>query len=303
MGQPQIERVLRLMLLMSSNNNYTVNELSEKIETSPRSIYRYIDTFKNAGFVVNKLSSNIYKLGKENKYIKDFSSLINFSEEEATIVNRLIDALDNTNVLKQNLRSKLASFYDCTSLANCVVKGKNAINVNRITDAITSKKQVILKNYASSHTGIIRDKPVEAFAFTTNNVQIWCFDLENRVNKLFNTERIESVMTLDTEWQNSALHKIGLIDIFRISGDKQFKVNIELNVMSHNLLIEEFPLAEREVKQLDTSHWLLETKVCSLEGIGRFVLGLANNIRVINSPELSKYLSEKVKNMNFNKEI
>ncbi len=38
MDQPKIERVLRLMRLMSGTRLYTIEELAERLETSPRSI-------------------------------------------------------------------------------------------------------------------------------------------------------------------------------------------------------------------------------------------------------------------------
>lgn len=63
MDQAKIERLLGLMKMMSGNVNYTIDELAEKLGTSYRSIYRYIDTFKESGFVVEKLHSNVYKLG------------------------------------------------------------------------------------------------------------------------------------------------------------------------------------------------------------------------------------------------
>ena len=121
MDQPKIERVLRLMKLLTGNLNYTIEELAERLGTSPRSVYRYIETFKEAGFVVHKLEGGVYRLGKESRYFKDISQLIHFTDEEAYIVNQLIEALDNTNVIKQNLRKKLTSVYNCTSLAECVV--------------------------------------------------------------------------------------------------------------------------------------------------------------------------------------
>ncbi|MBR1995078.1 MAG: HTH domain-containing protein, partial [Alistipes sp.] len=83
MDQPKIERVLRLMMLMTGNVNYTIADLAEKIDTSPRSIYRYIDTFKDAGFVVHKLDGGIYKLGKESRHFKEISQLVHFTDEEA----------------------------------------------------------------------------------------------------------------------------------------------------------------------------------------------------------------------------
>ena len=152
MEQPKIERVLRLMKMMTGNNNYTVEDMAERLGISYRSVYRYIETFKDSGFVVHRKEGGIYKLGKDSRYFKEISQLIHFTDEEAHIVNQLIECLDNTNMLKQNLRKKLTAVYNCTSLADSVVEGKNAINVNRVIEAINDRKQVILRSYASSHT-------------------------------------------------------------------------------------------------------------------------------------------------------
>ena len=293
MDQPKIERVLRLMKMMTSGNRYTVEELAERLDTSYRSIYRYIDTFKEVGFVVHKEEGGVYRLGKESPYFKDISQLIHFTDEEAHIVNQLIGALDDTNTLKQNLRRKLSSVYNCTSLANSIVKGKNAENVNRIIEAIEEHRQVILHDYSSSHTGSKRDRLVEPIAFTTNYVQIWCYDTSDNKTKLFNTARIGEVEILDTEWQHQAEHRCGQIDIFRNMGFEQMRVQLRLGVMSHNLLTEEYPLAERDLTQIDDNHWLLDTMVCNYAGIGRFVMGLIEDIEIIDSPDFVAYLRQK----------
>lgn len=296
MEQPKIERVLRLMKMMTGNNNYTVEDMAERLGTSYRSVYRYIETFKDAGFVVQRKDGGIYKLGKDSRYFKEISQLIHFTDEEAHIVNQLIEGLDNTNMIKQNLRKKLTAVYNCTSLADSVVDGKNAINVNRIIEAITNRKQTILRSYASSHTGVVRDRLVEPFGFTTNYVQVWCYEPESGLNKLFNTARIGAVEVLDTDWQFDERHHEGYIDIFRITGFEQKRVLMELGVMAHNLLIEEYPLATRDLTQIDSSHWLLDTMVCDYVGIGRFVIGLSDDIRIL-TPEFEEYIHQIVDGM------
>jgi predicted DNA-binding transcriptional regulator YafY len=209
-------------------------------------------------------------------------------------VNQLIGALDDTNMLKQNLRRKLSSVYNCTSLANSIVKGKNAENVNRIIEAIEEHRQVVLLDYSSSHTGSKRDRVVEPIAFTTNYVQIWCYDTSDNKTKLFNTARIGEVEILDSEWQHEAQHKCGYIDIFRNMGFEQMRVQLRLGVMAHNLLIEEYPLSERDLSQIDDTHWLLDTQVCNYAGVGRFVMGLIEDIEVVDSPEFIDYLRKRV---------
>lgn len=288
MDQPKIERLLRLMKYLTANVNYTVDDLAEKFDISVRSIYRYIDTFKEAGFVVHK-RGEYYSLGKESKYFKQISQLIHFTEEEAYIINKLIDGLDDTNMLKQNLRKKLASVYNCTSLADCIVKGKVAANVNTIIEAIEDKKQVKLCNYASSNTDNIRDRIVEPFDFTTNYISIWCYEPESKMNKIFKTSRIESVLLLNN-WENEEKHKKGFIDLFRMSGYNQIPIKLELDVLAHNLILEEYPLSERDLKETNNGTWILYTNFSSLQGVGRFVIGLLDHIKILESDDLKRYI-------------
>ena len=290
MDQPKLERMLRLMKLMTGNVNYTVNDLAERLDTSYRSIYRYIETFKDAGFVVQKLDGGVYKLGKESRYFKEISQLVHFTDEEAHIVNQLIEALDDTNSLKQNLRKKLTTVYNCTSMASSVVRGKNASNVNRILDAIENRRQVVLVDYSSSHAGVVRNRLVEPFGFTTNYVQAWCYEPESGMNKLFKVSRIGSVEMLDVEWQYESEHSLGYIDIFRMTGFEQHRVQLRLGMLAHNLLLEEYPLSERDVKPVDSHRWLLDTNVCNYLGVGRFVIGLLDDIEIVDSPEFEAYI-------------
>ena len=297
MDQPKLERLLRLMKLLTSNVNYTVNDLAERLDTSYRSIYRYIETFKEAGFVVHKLEGGVYKLGKESPYFREISQLVHFTDEEAHIVNQLIEGLDDTNMLKQNLRKKLSSVYNCTSMAASVVKGKHAANVNRILEAIEERRQVLLCDYSSSHTGEVRTRCVEPFGFTTNYVQIWCYEPDSGMNKLFKTSRIGSVEVLDKGWKHEADHHEGYIDIFRMTGYEQHRVKLELGMLAHNLILEEYPLSERDIKPLANGRWLLDTKVCNYLGISRFVVGLLDDIRVVDSPEYSDYLKHRMSSL------
>ena len=294
MDQPKLERMLRLMKLMTGNVNYTVNDLAERLDTSYRSIYRYIETFKDAGFVVQKLDGGVYKLGKESRYFKEISQLVHFTDEEAHIVNQLIEALDDTNSLKQNLRRKLTTVYNCTSMASSIVRGKNASNVNRLLEAIEEHRQVVLVDYASSHTGVVRNRLVEPFGFTTNYVQAWCYEPESGMNKLFKVSRIGSVEVLDVEWQSEMQHAEGYIDIFRMTGFDQHRVQLRLGMLARNLLIEEYPLAERDITSLGDKSWLLDAMVCNYLGIGRFVMGLLDDVEIVDSPEFERYIADSV---------
>ena len=47
-------RQLRLMVMLTQNRVVTVEEISEALGMSKRSIYRYIDLFRSMGFIVIK---------------------------------------------------------------------------------------------------------------------------------------------------------------------------------------------------------------------------------------------------------
>ena len=295
MDQPKIERLLRLMKMLTANVEYSVDDIAERLDMSRRTIYRYIDTFRDAGFVIKK-RGNCIRLDKESPHFKDISQLVHFTEEEAVILRRAIESIDDTNLLKQNLKRKLYSVYDSGTLADTIVKGQNSSNVHSLIEAIENHKQVILHNYQSSHS--VRDRIVEPFAFTTNYVNIWCYDIDNKCCKIFKTARIGSVELSDIEWQHREQHKENFIDIFRMiasSDSELIAVKLKLGRLSYNLLMEEYPLAERYISTLDKDHWLLNTQVANLQGVGRFVIGLMDDIEIIESPELKDYISTYIK--------
>ena len=300
MDQPKIERMLRLMMMLTANSRYTVEELAERLETSPRTIYRYIDTFKEAGFLITK-KGDCFRIDRKSKYFKDISQLIHFTEEEAYILNSAIESIDPTNTIKQNLKAKLASVYDFKMLAECVVKGDNARNVNSIIEAIENKKQIVLKNYTSGHSKKVSDRVIEPLSFTTNYIQVWGYEVLSGLNKLFKVSRIGSVEVTDNDWAFEGEHNVGMMDIFRITSFHQYPVKLKLGLMAASLLVEEYPLGEKYLTPApdDENHFILDIKVCGYEGVGRFVLGLLDDIEIIEGDGLKDFLRERMKMARF----
>ena len=279
------------MKLLTANTTYNVDQLAERLSMSRRTIYRYVDTFREAGFVIKK-SGGCIRLDKESPHFKDISQLVHFTEEEAVILKRAIENIDDTNLLKQNLKKKLYSVYDSKTLADTVVKGKNATNVHALLEAIEERRQVILRSYQSAHGAVVRDRRVEPFAFTTNYLQVWCFDPEDGVCKIFKTSRIGSVTLTDIAWKHEAAHEKGFIDIFRMHGRERHRIRLSLGILAYNLLTEEYPLAEKDLRPTQSGRWLLDTEVAGYAGVGRFAVGLLDDIRIIDSPGLERHIAD-----------
>ena len=291
MDKPKMERLLRLMKLLSGNVNYTIDELSRKLEMSPRTIYRYIDTFKAAGFSVTKIFGDTYKLGKMPKNTVDLDKLIYFSEEEAYLVNSLIDALAPTNSLKANLKDKLSAIYSQTSIADYVDRKSNAARVEVLGEAVKEKKKVYLKGYESGNSHTVRDRYIEPFGFTTDYIDVWGYDLEDGKNKIFKISRIKDVEVTGEDWTEESGHEKMGMDVFRMNGKTPIHIKLQLTMMSKNLLEEEYPLSAKCIKR-EGSGWVLDTDIYQLEGAGRFVCGLAKEVTILEGDELKKYVRD-----------
>jgi len=291
MDTPKISKLLRLMKLLTGNVSRTIDSLAKELGITPRTVYRYIDTIREAGFVVNKLYGNVYAMGKVSRGLTDFKKLIYFTDEEAYLAAKMIEGIDNNNALKRDLQRKLASVYDCTSIANYIDNPANAANIEALNDAIKNKKQVVLRGYASAHSDETRDRVVEPFSFTANMIDVWAYDVEKAEPRMFKVTRIHAVEETDTGWEFQAKHKVPKPDVFRMTGKINEKIVLQLNTRAKSLLVEEFPLAEKDLKRED-GNWVLRTTINSVEGAGRFVIGLAADIKILQGKKLLDYIKK-----------
>lgn len=289
MDQTKISKLLRLMKLLTGNVSRTIDQLAAEMGITSRTIYRYIDTIREAGFVVNKLYGNVYAMGKVGRGLSDFNKLIYFTEEEAYIVAKMINGIDNNNVLKRDLQCKLASIYDSTSIANYIDNTATAANVEALADAIKRRKQVVLKHYESAHSDEAKDRRVEPIEFTTNMIDIWAYDVENADNRMFKVARIQEVEVTDDDWAFKSMHKVQRPDLFRMTGSLNEIISLQLDTRAKSLLLEEFPLAEKNLRR-ENGKWILTTRINSLEGVTRFILGLAADIRILEGENLRDYI-------------
>ena len=71
------ERQLRLMVLLTQNREYSIDELCRKLDLSRRTLYRYLELFRDIGFEVVK-QHNVYRLDKASPFFKEIIPHISF---------------------------------------------------------------------------------------------------------------------------------------------------------------------------------------------------------------------------------
>ena len=56
--------------------------------------------------------------------------------------------------------------------------------------------------------------------------------------------------------------------------------------------MEEYPVYKKDFVIVDDRHWLISLQVCSYQGLGRFVAGLMEDIRIVDSDDFKNYMIE-----------
>lgn len=281
---------------MTENRSYTIKQLCDKLEMSRRNLYYYIEFFRDCGFKVYKHGS-YYCIDRNSPFFNRLIERVSFTEEEAVLIKRMLDKTERGNALIANLKKKLERFYDFDILADEELREQTVQNIKVLYDAIKLKKQVVIHGYASPHSRTTKDRLVEPFMLFNNNNEARCFEPVSMLNKTFKLSRMQQVEMLDTEWIYGKMHRDMYTDVFMFSGEVRMPVKMILGQLSYNILKEEYPQAVKYTSNHDNGQHLLEMEVCSYAGIGRFVLGLFEDIVVMGDEGFKDYLAGKARKM------
>jgi predicted DNA-binding transcriptional regulator YafY len=296
--QIKFRRMLEILMLLSGNFGYTVDEIADKFQTTSRTIYRYIETFKAVGFKVIK-RDGFFRIDKKDSRFRDLSELVHFSKEESILLSRAIHLISDENKFKSDLYEKLYYLFDKEGIANNLITREHSVNALKLKKAVSSGETVVLKNYSSSNSKTQKDRIVEPFSFSSIYDSVWAYDVEGGLCKTFKIARIGEVILTGENQKHENLHLEKDIDVFRFSGDKRINICFNMTQIAYNLLIEEYPLAERYVTENESNSYCFNGWVASFIGVSRFLLGLMEEVS-INSPDsLRQYLNAKISKKNF----
>ena len=264
-----------------------------RLGLAKRSILRYFATLREYGYDVQLNDDGIYRL---QSYVpeqaRDEQSIL-FTHEEAVLLSRLIENLDDTNQLKPSLQGKLASVFYHATVAPYIQRPWNAKNVEVLSVAMTEHKQVYMNGYECSYKGSNKDYVLEPYQMNVNCVDLWGYDVEDGRCKVFKLSRIGEVVLLQQPWQFEERHLKKTYDVFHIAGDEPWEhVRLQMLLKAKNLLVEEYPQTMNEVWFAD-GFWYWEGDVYGVMGVGRFVLGMADAVDVAQGEKLRAWLAQR----------
>lgn len=290
--QAKIERVLRLISLLKERPR-TVPQLARAVNTSPRSMYRYLKLLEKLGYLLDYDEQNRYWIS-EGK-----SSTVIFTVEETAVLRPLLSGLKASSPLYASIERKIYLTSELVPLAAELLDRHRAQIVTQLNEAIKARLRVRLLRYHSSNSDTVTDRLVEPLSFTDDFSTLNAFELQSKKEKTFKVSRIEDLEVLKEEQENTS--GSSEVDLFGWTGPEPIFVELQLTSTAYQLLVEEYPAARPYLERIKAVPYSfrLSLEVRSFIGIGRFLLGLPQQTQVIQPQELKNYLNEKVSLMRF----
>ena len=299
-NQTKILRVFQLINLLKMQPPKSMGHLADVLDSTERTLYRYFNLLEELGFDLKRDELNRVFITPDTT-----SHEPSFSREEIVFLKKLLQSVGKKVKIKDSIMGKLLVHSDVqigTRLALNAHLGKIVESIGR---GIDTKRQVVLRKYHSIHTNSISDRIVEPIAFTENYDSLVAFEIASMQNKLYNLERITSVELTRHPFRNGKNHQVAELDPFGFSrGDHEYPIELHLSMRAALLLKEEYPRTADFIRLLESKgYYSFKAKLFDLRPIARFVLGLSQEINIVDSQELIDHLDIQLKNITKQKSL
>jgi proteasome accessory factor C len=285
----KVKRVLRLIQFLADTPAKRVKTLAQLLETTDKSVYRYIKLLEELGYFIERTEDREYFLSNEKKL-----NAHTFEPEELNLLNSLIATIETENPLQQSLKKKIYLSSSLIPFSEDLVDKHQAKLVARLSRALEEKKQVCLIGYQTAISLIAQNRHIEPIQFIKSNTQLAAYDLDKKQIRHFKIKRMTDVEVLDDFCQHSFENYH--TDIFGFTSPENLMVKLNLSIRASKLLAEEHPDTRAYIKEQNGKYPLrLVMEFASCIGIGRFILGLPGEIEVVEPQVLKEYLAEKIK--------
>lgn len=289
-NQEGIYRTFRLISLLKARPAKTIKSLSKMLGISERSVYRYIDLLRDLGFTLIKERGGAFHLPESNS-----ADQVPFTAQEITFLKKLLLTTGKQNKLVKSIIPKIEGASEAGSNAELIYNTHISALVEKLSQAIADRKQVILKSYCSLNSETISDRLIEPTCFTDGYRTVSAYEVKTKSNKYFNIERIGDVEITGTPMRNEKKHAFYKPDIFGFQGkDLDKEVEWTMSLLACQLLKEEFPVSSLSINPLpEGGRFHFKASVQNFEAPGRFVMGMGSHVTVTGSKAFLEYLKKR----------
>jgi len=287
-NQNRIYRIFQLINYLKSRPTKSIRNLSQFLQTSSRTVYRYLDLLTDLGFVIEKDAHGKFWIPRGPG-----ADGVTFTPQETDYLKKLVKSAGKQSKLADSVLQKFYQVGELHPVSDNLFEPALGILIEKISMAIIENKQLLIKDYLSANSQTISDRLVEPICFTDNYTALCAFEVSTQQNKYFKLERMGDAEMADGKMTYEILHEFKKPDVFGFQGTSVNKVvELELNMRAYLVLREEYPMSRPLLKAVpEKSMYYFYSQVQSYLAPARFVSGLQDDIIVLGSKDFIQYVN------------
>ncbi len=281
----KVLEIFRLLRLLNTPPALSAGQLQNRLGLKKSSFYRQMEIIRELGYEIEKDANGRFSL--KFSLPKSGDGLLTLQD-----INLIRDLLkkETDNIHAVQLYKKLRRNLELIPIADALPQLHRNHVLQLIRAGINSGQCLELVRYRSLASQTVTNRRVEPLELTEDERYLIGWDITKDDQRQFKIERIEDVNILSKSINPERV--ASPMDIFGLTGNEWIDVRLELSKFAHHLLVEEFPLSRHQVRTVK-GQVIYEGRVRSFKGIGRFVLGLPGEVRVLGPAGLVGYVRGK----------
>jgi len=289
----RVIRVFKLVQYLCEFPPKTVDKLAEMLEISPKTVYKDIHIVEAVGYEIDKDENHKY-------YIKNSGRTeYQLDEQEKKLIIATIQKTGLTSMEVQSIVQKLKTRQMVIDVRSLNIM-KQLQLIKTLIDSVSLKLPINIKNYKSTSSGAkVKDRYVLPLYFDEMRMSLTAYDIDKEQSRIFKVSRMSGIEPLSTPIIQQIPNEVPIVDMFGFAGEMKYDISLLMTKRSATILKEEFILAENHVSESNdiTFPYFFKCKVCGYEGVGRYVLGLMTEIKVLGDAGFKEYLKMKISEM------
>lgn len=282
----KLYRVFRLIRLLNTPPGKTVKQLVALLNSSKSDVYRLLKLLEELGYPIETNDNRKFLQFPFDKQQKDI-----FEPEELFYLQEVLQQYSNKSALASSILHKFDKNLTLIPLADSLPHLHVTRMVQLAKAAMDMGKCLLLRNYRSLTGKDVRDRLIEPLEITQDRNYLIGWDKKENDQRQFKIIRIQDIDILEDKVDSSRI--ASPMDIFGLTGTEWLSVRLELSSLAYNLLVEEYPYSVQYIK-VSKDRVLFDGMVRNWKGVGRFVLGLPSEVKVIAPDGFKEYLKGRV---------
>lgn len=300
-----IEKLFRMLLDLINKDKVTAKELSQKLEISERTVYRYVDELSLSNIPIYTLpgKGGGICIGDEFKL-----QAVHLSNDEKDMIITSLGALDNgKNIKAMDIANKIQALKRVTphgeycKNANFVVDSSSSPNDTRIQSKINivtsalDKKIALNVNYRSRQ-GEDTERIIEPYTlvYRDNVWYAYCYCRLRKEMRMFKVSRMTHIRLTDSTYEI----KTHSNDWDLTDKSNPEVINLVMSVKPNALYdVEEWLGVENVRKKENSDEYIAESTVLDSDTTLSKLFGFGKNVNILSPESLKKKLYEKCKSI------